>query len=71
MYDHRLLFSLSGFIDNEMIVAPSCGHRASLEDMENHILDLEKSFKCKVCGQEDDEVDELLKDVTFWVDLLT
>ena len=54
-----------------MMVAPSCGHRASLEDMENHILDLEKSFKCKVCGQEDDEVDDLLKDVTFWVDLLT
>lgn len=62
--------SLSGFIDNEMMVTPSCGHRASIEDMENHILNLEKSFKCEVCGQEDEELDVLLKDVTFWVDLL-
>ena len=62
--------SLSGFIDNEMMFTPSCGHRVSIEDTENHILNLEKGFKCEVCGQEDEELDVLLKDFTFWVDLL-
>ena len=62
--------SLSSFVDNEMMVTHSCGHRVSIEDMENHILHLEKSFKCEVCGQEDEELDVLLKDFTFWVDLL-
>ena len=42
------------------MVAPSCGHRATIEDMENHILNLEKTFKWEVCGQEDEELDVLL-----------